>query len=106
MRAYRWAKTYRGELSAPQFAVLLTIADRFNDEEGRAWPAYSTIADDTRLCRRTVIRAMDVLAAKGLVEVEQRYDNKGNTTSNNYRLPLHQDLETPVDNSSDGRVGQ
>ncbi|QHO70783.1 hypothetical protein BHD05_15135 [Marisediminicola antarctica] len=98
MDAYRWAKSWRGELSAPELAVLLTIADRFNDSEGRAWPSYRTIADDTRLSRRTVIRSMAALSSVGLVEVSHRRDKAGDATSNNYRLPLYRDDSAPVDN--------
>ena len=100
MNAYRWAKSWSGGLSGPQLSVLLALADRFNDDKGCAWPSYDTIARDTRLSRRTAIRAIDALAGLGLVGVQHRRDKAGDSTSNCYTLPFYRDDPTPVDNSA------
>lgn len=104
MGAFRWAQTWRKELSSTQLFVLLMIADAFNDKKHYAWPSYSTLADRTQLNRATVIRAVQELRSRGLVDVESRMNAGGDRTSNRFLMPLY-DSQEPVDNWAPEEAG-
>lgn len=63
--------------------VLVKLADNANDE-GIAWPSRKTIADETELSLRTLVRKVQYLEEKGLVDVQRRW-----RSSNVYRLRCH-----------------
>ena len=82
---YRWAKSQKG-LSPPEKAVLVTIADYFNDEKGAAWPAQDTLAEDTSYSRATVHRACKSLRQRGLLTWSKSLLPSGHFSSNRYVL--------------------
>jgi DNA-binding transcriptional MocR family regulator len=87
--AYRWAKTWNGLLSNQKF-VLVMLADHYNDEKRCAWPSTQTLADETGMSRRTVIRCIEVLERVGLIEVEHWINAyNGKQMSNRYFLPMY-----------------
>ena len=82
---YRWAKSQKG-LSPPEKAVLVTIADYFNDEKGAAWPAQDTLAEDTSYSRATIHRACKSLRQRGLLTWSKSLLPSGHFSSNRYVL--------------------
>lgn len=90
LRATRWAWTVP-DLSPTQLLVLLRLADHANDFD-LAWPAISSLEKSTRLGRRTVIRALERLAAKEWLEItskaqlEEGLRPRCRADSNVYRL--------------------
>ena len=74
-RVWRYSKAEHGDL-----LVVLAIADYMN-ENGAAWPSIDTIAQKSRLNRRTVFDRITALVAMGELTVE-----RGQSTSNVYRL--------------------
>lgn len=82
---YRWAKSQKG-LSPPEKAVLVTIADYFNDKEGSAWPSQNTLAEETSYSRATVHRACKSLMQKGLLSWSKVMLASGHFSSNRYFL--------------------
>jgi predicted transcriptional regulator len=46
------------------------------------WPAVNTIAEELRLSRSTVKRALNDLVKAGLIEKEARYRENGSRSSN------------------------
>lgn len=67
--------------------VLLALADNANDE-GFCWPSLETIARKCNISRRFVVRLLDSLEERGLVERERR-TLKGMYTSTMYRVIVH-----------------
>lgn len=82
---YRWAKSQKG-LSPPEKNILVAIADRFNDEEGYAWPSQAKLAEDTSYSRATIHRACKSLQKKGLLSWSKVMRSSGHFSSNRYVL--------------------
>ena len=83
------AQVWKIDLTPTEKLVLLAIADCANDE-GKAWPAASTLMRKTSLSESSVRRAVGVLVEKGLM---QQFQRPG--TSPVYMVnPCHSD--TPV----------
>jgi hypothetical protein len=75
IQAMAWAK--RQKCGNPSMkAVLLAIAD-YADENGKAWPSQTRLAEDTELDKRTIRRALLSLEDKGYLRREEytRSDN-------------------------------
>ena len=66
-------------------AVLCSLAHRAN-ARGRCSPSCETIAADTSLSTRTVMRAISALEERGLLRSERQHNNRGRRTSNQYTL--------------------
>lgn len=98
---YRWAKSQKG-LSPPEKAVLVTIADYFNDKEGSAWPAQDTLAEDTSYSRTTVHRACKSLKQRGLLSWSKIMLPSGHFSSNRY--VLHRVAECGVATSHAAKI--
>lgn len=81
---YRWAVELRG-LKPPQKAVLVELADRFNDDLGEAYPSMDNMAERTGYNRTTVLRALKALKELGLVSWQQER-HKGHFAHNRYKL--------------------
>ena len=82
---YRWAKSQTG-LRPPEKAVLVCIADYYNDQEDCAWPSQETLAKDTSYNRSTIHRACKSLREKGLLSWEKNMRSSGHFSSNRYKL--------------------
>ena len=84
MSWYRWAVELRG-LKPPQKAVLIELADRFNDDLEVAYPSMENMAERTGYNRTTVLRALKALKELGLVSWKQER-HKGHFAHNRYKL--------------------
>ena len=76
---------YSFELPHRARAVYMYLKDRAN-KDGTCWPSIQTIAEELRLSRATVYRALDDLCKAGLLTREQRWRENGGRTSNLYRI--------------------
>lgn len=83
----RLAKQVKG-LSRSEKLVLVTLADYYNEGEGRAWPSHETMAQDLHYERTTVIRACKGLLKKGLISGYKEMGSNGHFSSNQYKLHL------------------
>lgn len=84
--ALAWAARQRtGSISTK--AILFQLAN-MSDHAGRSWPSLKYIADVVECTRRTVIRAIDDLAANGFIYVENRSAPDGVNMSNVYLLAM------------------
>ena len=90
-QAVAWAYSFSGAgMAASDKAVLLAIAQLFNEKRQHAWPSAATLARMTELNPRTVKTCLRRLEAAGLVEtVARRNVESGAQTSNAFLLPLH-----------------
>lgn len=89
----KWVKTQKG-LKPPEKAVLVWIADYYNDEIGCAWPSQETLAEDTGYNRSTIHRACKSLQEKGLLSWEKQMRSSGHFSSNRYKLHRVSDSHT------------
>ena len=64
-------------------AVYMYLRDRMNDQR-QCWPGIRRIADDLRLSRSTVKRALVELERGGYLRRERRSRENGGDTSNLY----------------------
>lgn len=103
--ATKWAKSLRN-LTGTEKAVLLVIADYFNEEAKnenddtkylQAWPSRKTIANETGFSVRTVSRTINRLNRYVTSDTEERLlivqrwvdIDTGRHYSNHYFLPLY-----------------
>ena len=63
--ATRWAWMQQ-DITPTQKLILLALADRA-DENNRCWPSISRLTTDTGFDRKAIYRAIEALAAKGLL---------------------------------------
>jgi hypothetical protein len=68
------------------FTVYVVLKMHTNST-GIAWPSVSTVAGLAGMTVRSVRRAIAVLQAKGLIQVEHRKDASGRDVPNRYILP-------------------
>lgn len=73
----------RPELSRAELATLVVLADHINTETGKAWPAFSRIANVASVTVRTAKRAVSRLTAMDLIQIAE---HGGPGRSNRYRL--------------------
>ena len=83
---YRWAWKVRG-ISSTQKLVLLCIVSYYNRAQRVSFPSQSTIAADTGLSRRTVLRAINDLEELGLIHKQKLKTDSGQWWRTRYRLP-------------------
>lgn len=81
----RFDKIHQMELPHRAIAVYCYLYERAN-EKGECWPSIATIADEIKLSRATVKRALIDLKQARLIETEQRYRTKGGKSSLLYRI--------------------
>ena len=82
---FQWAKGLEG-LKPPQKAVLLLLADYFNEEEGCAWPSQERLARDSGYNRTTIHRAIKALKQLGYISIQKTSRSSGHFSNNEYRL--------------------
>ncbi len=98
VRAFNDRKSDRHDpLPAADVAILLTLADRYNDEWSRAWPSQRSLGIDTGLSESTVRRATRSLEERGLIEIEEWRMNDGDERMpNRYLLPTYRPSIRPA----------
>lgn len=78
---------YEMDLSHRAVSVFIYLSDRAN-KENECFPAIPTIAKELKLSESTVRRALRDLRKAKLIETEQRYREKGGTSTLLYRLKV------------------
>ena len=78
---------YGMDLSHRAVAVYIYLSDRV-DKQQECFPAIPTIAKELKLSESTVRRALRDLRKAKLIETEQRYREKGGTSTLLYRLKV------------------
>ena len=97
-------RVYRSvaETSPTEQAVMAYLAHRADDKTGRCYPRIERIAGETHFSRAAVMRALDALREKGLLEwVSGGRAKGGRALSNLYTLrlpPVDKSNDKPVDN--------
>jgi DNA-binding transcriptional MocR family regulator len=98
---FRWRESLcASELSATRRLVALVLSMHMNAVGGSCFPGIATIARETGLGRRTVIRALQDLQTSGYLTVVERGGTarSGKPKSNSYqaRVPSTGATQTPV----------
>lgn len=78
---------YDMDLSHRAVSVYIYLFDRANKQH-ECFPAIPTIARELKLSESTVRRAIRDLRKAGLIETEQRYREKGSTSTLLFRLKV------------------
>lgn len=90
--------TWGKKIGAAGIAIYQSLASRAWD--GQCFPSYQTIAEDTGVSRPTAIKYIKKLQDAGLIEVQPRFNRRGDPTSNLYTLAnlpqLKKKIETEV----------
>jgi len=91
------------DVPAMQKIVLVMIANRLNKDTGDCFPSLDTLAKDTGMSRRAVIKQIAKLEAGGLLCVERSH-NESIKQNNNYQLctPSADAPHAPVVNKTHG----
>lgn len=76
--------TWGKAVGAVGIAIYQSLASRAWD--GQCFPSYQTIAEDTGVSRPTAIKYIKKLQEVGLIEVQPRFNRRGDPTSNLYTL--------------------
>ena len=81
----QWLQAVAGmDLTRDQLAVAITLANMANNETGKAWPSYSTIAERAGLYdRHNANRAVKALVKKRIIAITKQGNR---TTPNTYKL--------------------
>ena len=103
--AIKWA--FKQPLSPTEKLVLLCIADHAHEKTQQCWPSLGTIAKESGLSTRSVIRSVNKLVELGLLGRTDRFSNN-RQTSNIYTIkigdtlpvgpidpPIRSDIESP-----------
>ena len=88
---FAWVRAVIAAQPRPTLAevsVAVTLAEHFNAIRGAAWPAQQTMAELTRMDRRSIRRAIDALEQRGLVE---KLSDGGPRSSAHFALILPSD---------------
>lgn len=93
----RFAFDHALDVSGSELLVLVALAEWANDED-ECWPSHDSIAKRARVSRRQVIRLLQSLVNRGLIEVDQRRQY-----SNKYRLRCDIAAAQPGCDISDAR---
>ena len=100
----QWAM--KQKLPAMQKMVLVTLANRFNDDTGDCYPSHELLAKESGMDKRSVIRNIEKLEKSNLLSVIRTTDDKGNKNVNRYKFPLVTDSHEGSDTKSLGVVAQ
>jgi hypothetical protein len=86
----QWAM--KQKLPAMQKMVLVTLANRFNDDTSDCYPSHELLAKESGMAKMSVIRQIEKLESANLLTVIRSIDDRGNKNANRYKL--HFDLVT------------
>lgn len=90
VQAISWALSIKG-ITPPEKLILLAVAN-YADADGLCWPSQATLARDTCLSTRTIVRLFSALEKRGFMSRERRPRRlDGTRTSAFIRLNLHSD---------------
>ena len=67
-----WAVTATGPTTTLEWAVLQVLADSHNKDTGRCDPSLARITETVKCSRFGAIKALQALAAAGVIEIERR----------------------------------
>jgi DNA-binding transcriptional ArsR family regulator len=79
---------YLIEASPAALRVYFYLALRADHKSGQCWPSQATIGEALDVSDRTVRRALQILLEMGALEVNRRFTDAGDQTSNLYTLPF------------------
>jgi hypothetical protein len=90
-RAVQYVKSLSTSLGGEPFtagerAVLLYLADAYNDERRAAWPILRTVATYFGVTRRAIERRLAELVRKGVIWAERRPERRGRNVSHYWHL--------------------
>lgn len=86
---------YHPAIDRTDILTMLALADQCSDDGGFCWPSVQRLALKTRVTNRQVIRSLNTLEAKGLIERHQWRTEKGRRSAYQLHLPPF-DLDSEI----------
>ena len=71
--AIKWAWKQSTGLKSTEKYLLIYLSDRYNEEQGFAWPSISRMSKDTGISKSSIKRALNRLEALGYIRRQRRY---------------------------------
>ena len=104
----KWACDYTlPGLRSREKLVLMALARRANKPDGKGvFPSQDLLCQNTCLDRRTIVRAINGLVDKGLIERHRRNDRRGLRRGNEYTLIYSQSVPLPPKEEKDADHAQ
>ncbi|HEX4499818.1 MAG TPA: helix-turn-helix domain-containing protein [Scandinavium sp.] len=97
--AYNWGLEQTAGTTHAK-SILLALCNCANPD-GDCWPSQSTLAKQYEMSRRTVIRVLQRLEARGMIKRQRNRELCGRFLRNSYRVLYNSDtLSAPCDNVS------
>ena len=73
-----------------ELATYVALGQYADNKTKECWPSVTKLAKDINRSRQSTINALKGLEEKGVIEIKQRFKDKGEQTSNLYILMLSQ----------------
>ena len=80
-----------------ELATYVALGQYADNKTKECWPSVSKLAEDIGRSRQSTIKALQGLEDKGVIEVKQRFKDKGEQTSNLYILKLTRGVSRKLD---------
>ena len=80
-----------------ELMVYVALGQYADNKTKECWPSVSKLAKDVNRSRQSTINALKGLEEKGVIEVKQRFKDKGEQTSNLYILKLTRGVSRKLD---------
>ena len=80
-----------------ELMVYVALGQYADNKTKECWPSVSKLAKDVNRSRQSTINALKGLEDKGVIEVKQRFKDKGEQTSNLYILKLTRGVSRKLD---------
>ena len=71
-----------------EIATYVALGQYADNKSKECWPSVTTLAKDLDRSRQSTIKALKGLEEKGVIQIKERFKDKGEQTSNLYILML------------------
>ena len=84
-------------LKPTELTTYVALGQYADNKTKECWPSVTKLAKDIKRSRYSTIKALQGLEEKGVIEIKERYKDKGEQTSNLYILKLTQGVSRKLD---------
>ena len=93
--AVKWAWRQSTGLRSTEKYLLIYLADRYNEQQGFAWPSISRMSKDTKISKSSIKRALKRLEELGYIRRQRRFKPEdGSQFTSAIHLPHNSSLPT------------
>ena len=84
-------------LKPTELTTYVALGQYADNKTKECWPSVTKLAKDIKRSRYSTIKALQGLEEKGVIEIKERYKDKGEQTSNLYILKLTKGVSRKLD---------